>query len=295
MTTPEDDDPIATLVREGWERHADEPHAVAQALEAGLAEIRRPGQAAPYAALAVHLYAEHLPARAPGIALLERLRQQAAAAEALPAIERHLAVLRRLDGDAAALDALEPDQRIAALAAVAAALAAHHDTAGALAAFDAALAQADAGLREGSPALRALAIGANNLACTLEEQPARTPAEAAGMVRAAQAGVLYWGRAGGWLELERAEYRLAMSLRLAGDARAAMAAARRCVALCEAHGAPAFERFFGAAALAMACRAAGDEAGFAAARGAAAAWREQVPVDERAWCDADWNALQAAL
>jgi hypothetical protein len=86
-----------------------------------------------------------------------------------------------------------------------------------------------------------------------------------------------------------------MSLRLAGDARAAVAAARRCIALCELHAAPAFERFFGAAALAMACRAAGDEAGFTAAREAAAAWREQVPPDERAWCDADWQALQVPL
>lgn len=295
MNETAEGDAIAALVNDGWQRHGDEPEAVAQSLEGALGAVQRPGQAAPFAALVTHLYAEHLPQRAAGIALLERLRGQAAAADALPAIARHLAVLRGLDGDGSALDALPAGERMAALGAMAAALAARGDTPSALARFDDALALAEAGLPDGAPALRALAIAGNNLACTLEEKAGRSAAETAGMVRAAQAALQYWRRAGGWLEEERAEYRLAMSLRLAGDAAGAAAAARRCIALCEQHEALPFERFFGATALAMACREAGDTAGFAAARDAAARWRDAVPAEERAWCDADWNALQTPL
>ena len=69
-------------------------------------------------------------------------------------------------------------------------------------AFDAALATyrqalhgAEAGLPADSPAIRALAIGGNNLAAALEEKTDRTPAQTAGMVDAARAALAPAGRA----------------------------------------------------------------------------------------------------
>ena len=55
--------------------------------------------------------------------------------------------------------------------------------------------------------------------------------------------------------------------------------------------APAFERFFGEAVLALACRAAGDEAGFETAREAARRHRDALPDDERGWCADDWALI----
>ena len=62
------------------------------------------------------------------------------------------------------------------------------------------------------------------------------------MIVAAEAALRYWKQAGTWLEEERAEYRLAKSLLIAGRAVDAVASARRCLAVCERHEAPAFER-----------------------------------------------------
>jgi hypothetical protein len=145
-------------------------------------------------------------------------------------------------------------------------------------------------LPAGAPALRALAIGGDNRAATLEEKPDRSAAETAGMVTAARAGLTYWKLAGGWLEEERAEYRLVRSLLQAGDAHAAVEAARRCVEVCERNDAPAFERFFGYAALAMALGAAGDTTA-ATARATALDLHSQLPAADQRWCAADLAQL----
>jgi hypothetical protein len=139
--------------------------------------------------------------------------------------------------------------------------------------------------------VRALAIGGNNLAAALEEKADRDADETAGMVLAAEGGLAWWRRAGTWLEHERAEYRLAMSLLQAGRSADAAAAARRCLTLCTANDADAFERFFGHAALALALRAAGDAAGFETARQDALAAHARVPEGERAWCETDLKRL----
>jgi len=110
-------------------------------------------------------------------------------------------------------------------------------------------------------------------------------------VEAAEGGLAYWKRAGTWLEEERAEYRLAKSLLQAGRADDAVAAARRCLDVCERNDAPAFERFFAFAALAAAERAAGRPAEAAAAREHCRAQFDALPADERPWCEADLRAL----
>jgi hypothetical protein len=62
--------------------------------------------------------------------------------------------------------------------------------------------------------------------------------------------------------------------------------------VCAANDAPAFERFFGEAVLAIAQRSAGDEQGFSVARERALAWYASVPADEQQWCASDLKELQ---
>ena len=162
---------------------------------------------------------------------------------------------------------------------------------GAIAAYRDAIALAASGLPAGSPALRALAAGGNNLAAALEEKPSRNADETQGMVEAAEGGLRYWKQAGTWLEEERAEYRLARSLLQAGRARDALAAARRCLDVCERNDAPPFERFFAFAVLALAQRADGRAADADASRARCQALFDALPADERAWCEADLRAL----
>ena len=72
-----------------------------------------------------------------------------------------------------------------------------------------------------------------------------TPTRRSGMVEAAEGGLRYWKQAGTWLEEERARIP-PREEPAAGRPRAAtrVAAARRCLDVCERNDAPAFERFF---------------------------------------------------
>jgi hypothetical protein len=215
-----------------WNDHAERTEAVAERLAQSLALVTAADRVAPYARLVTHVYGEHLGEWSRGVALLESLRRLPAcdgSDEAARIIARNVAALRYAAGDPAPLAALATDERIAALALAASAFAGRSAFAAAIAAYAEALRCAEPGLPDGSPALRALAAGGNNLAAALEEKRDRSPDETRGMLVAAEAGLRYWTRAGTWLEEERAWYRLARSQLQAGDADSAIASAGRCI------------------------------------------------------------------
>ena len=280
------------FVERAWTDHADDPSGVAARLEDSLGLVDDAARVAPYARLVTHVFGEHLGAWERGTRLLARLRERAQGDETARAVARGIATLAYAGGDASALEDLGVDDRIAALATASSAFAARSEIDRALDAYAQALATAAPGLADGSPALRALAVGGNNLAATLEERDGRTARQTQGMVDAARAALAYWTRAGGWMEEERAEYRLSCSLLRAGEASEAADRARRCLAICDRHDAPAFERFYGTLALAHADRALGDRASFERLRDRAHALRASMPDDERDACAADLAALE---
>jgi len=278
-----------------WNDHGDRPQEVADRLAASLDVVEHPDHVAPFARLVTHVFGEHLGQWRAGIDLLESLRGLPAfdgSAAAAGAVTRSAAALRHAGGDPAALDALSPEDRVAALAIAAAAFSGRGELKRAIAAYAESLHLAGAGFPPGSPALRALAIGGNNLAAVLEDKKDRDAAETAGMVAAAEGGLKYWKLAGTWLEEERALHRLARSLLQAGEAARAVQSAQECLDVCRRNDAPAFERFFGCAVLALAHRAAGAAAAFAAARDRALDLYAQVPENERPWCASDLAELQ---
>jgi hypothetical protein len=283
------------FLQTAWTDHGDRPQEVADRLGASLQVIDDPGQIPRFAALVTHVFGEHLGQWEGGIALLEALRRLPAfdgSAAVAGALAQNVAALRFAGGDAAALEALTPEQRVAALATVAAAFAGLHRLVDAIAAYGRALELAGAGLPAGSPALRALAIGGNNLAAALEQKQDRDAADTQGMLDAAEGALKYWKLAGTWLEEERAEYRLTRSLLQARRPAEAVRSATRCIAVCERNGASAFERFFGHAVLAVAQRSGGDVAGFEASRAHALQLLAQVPEDERKWCRQELGELR---
>jgi hypothetical protein len=283
------------FVETAWNDHGDRPRVVADRLAASLHVVTAPEHVAPYARIVTHVFGEHLGEWERGVRMLESLRGLPAF-DRSPAVEgavaRGIGALRYAEGDAHALDALTSDDRIVAIATAASAFAGLAGFKRALAAYGQALALAEAGLAPGSSALRALAIGGNNLASALEGKRDRDGVETRGMIVAAEAALRYWTLAGTWLEEERAHYRLARSLLRARRPRDAVESARRCVDVCERNDAPAFERFFGHAVLAVAQRDAGDVAEFEASRREAARWHEQVPEGERHWCSSDLDELR---
>lgn len=281
-------DAFEAFVQAAWAEHGDQPQAVAERLATSLPLVQRPEHLRPMAALVAHVYGEHLGRWDDGIAVLESLRalpaNDGSAAVSQP-IARAVATLLYAGGDLAVLGTLTPEDRVAVLAGAAAMFTGRGDLRRAIDAYTQALQLAAAGLPAGSPAVRALAIGGNNLAQALEGKPDADEAELAAMVAAAQGALVFWKQAGTWLEEERAEYRLARSLLRAGRAPDAIASAQRCIAVCERHEAPALERFFGQTVMAVAQRAAGHAGAFAAHRAAALDLLAQVPAGERAWCE----------
>ncbi|HEY0855487.1 MAG TPA: hypothetical protein VGE16_00415, partial [Albitalea sp.] len=119
----------------------------------------------------------------------------------------------------------------------------------------------------GADALKALAAGYNNLASHLLDAPRDAERDAL-MMQAAKGSRDTWREAGTWLNVERAEYQLALCAAAIGDGEKAVGHARECLAICEANDADAFERFFAREALGRSLLAAGDPA---AARGELAA------------------------
>lgn len=296
---------LDSFITTAWADHAEHAPAVADRLGASLHLITAPAHIAPYAGIVTHLFGEHLGRWDDGITLLGAMRQLPAydASEAAEApLRRGGAVLRctaaALAGDGAGPieppPAMAADERAAVLALTTSALAGRQAFGLAIRSYTEALAIAADGLPAASPALRALAIGGNNLASALESHAGRSAAETEGMLIAAAAALTYWKLAGTWLEEERAEYRLSRS-RLAADlAEGAIASAERCVAICEAHDAPALEQFFGHAALALAQAAAGRLADALASRAHAEALHAQIPADDQVWCADMLDQLRAS-
>jgi hypothetical protein len=133
--------------------------------------------------------------------------------------------------------------------------------------------------------LQPLAASANNLAQHLREAPQRSPAHTALMLQAAALSARLWARAGTWVNVERAEYQLALCHAAAGQAGPSLAHAHRCLAVCQREGADAVELFFAHEALWHAQGAAADPSAQRATHQAMAALLGQVQdANLQTWC-----------
>ncbi|MEP7060890.1 MAG: hypothetical protein ABI881_00695 [Betaproteobacteria bacterium] len=282
------------FLESAWDDHADRPQEVAGRLAASLHIVESPEHIAPFARLVTHVYGEHLGRWSEGLGMLDAVRALPAYAHATDAaanVDRNAATLRYAAGDHGVLASLVRDDQVAVLAAASSAFVGRDDFRQAIAAYAQALELAATGLVAKSPAIRALAVGGNNLAVALEQKRGRDGVETQAMLRAAQSALEYWTLAGTWLETERAECRLARSQLEARDAVAAVQSASRCLAICERNAAPAFERFCAHAILALAQRAAGDGNASEGSRAQALSQFDALPQDERRWCKGDLDEL----
>ena len=227
---------FSEFMNQAWADHADRPSEVAERLQSSQAHAETSADVIGLAGLLTHIYGEHLGQWAQGVAALEKL--QILDSDAAFAIRRSIASLKLSSGDASPLDGLSLSDRVRVLAVSASALTGQKQTERAAEFFNEALATE---LPDDDPAIRALAITSNNLACALEEKPNRSIQESAFMIRAAIAARKFWQLAGTWIHVERAEYRLANSYLKAGDIERARFHARECLRICELNGADEFE------------------------------------------------------
>jgi hypothetical protein len=263
---------LEKLIEQGWADHERDSGGVLARLADAIPSVATKAELPGFVGLLVHVAGEHLGCWRDGLGLLDRLAPLApdGATPEAQALERSRAVLLLGLGDRAAAEAAiarahpanlpDGSTRARVLATAASALAGQKRVDEAIARFEEALGSAGYGPEKSDPAARALAVTGNNLACALEEKTDRTPAEDRLLLLAASTGRRFWEIAGTWLEVERAEYRLAFTQLALGNARESLEHARACLALCEANSADAGELFFAHEALARSHRALGEAA-----------------------------------
>ena len=279
-----------------WDEHAAQPAAVAERLVTqGLALTNEPAHVAPLAQLMHHVFGDHLGRWDDGLAALHALAAHPACVAGGPgheAVQRCRASLALCADQSDMRPGMSPSDAIRVTALAAAALAEQRTLRATDLLRDALARSAAAQLPVEDPAHRTLAVAGNNLACTLEEKAGRSAEDTALMILAAQTGRRFWAVAGGWLETERADYRLAMTWVQAGDLAQAQQHAQACLDTVQRESAPALERFFAWEALAVVARAAHSADAESTVAHARAAFADLDEAD-RGWCQASLDKLTA--
>ncbi len=278
-------DTLRIWLDQAQSQHADQPSVITAGLRTRAAQLPADADGAEAIRLAEHVWLAHAADAAGLQAFLDALPAALGqAASTAPSVERARLALAWLAGQP--VPALADTLRWRALQNVVLAMAAQGRSAQALG-----LLQTDeaAALAQGrSEAGKAFAATANNVASHLQDSPRGDAARDTLMLQAAALARRAWASAGGWMQVERADYRLALCHAAAGQGAEAVEHARRCLAGCVAatDQADAVEHFFAHEALLRAHHAAGN----AAAAGAALQRMQALLPDIteadglRAWC-----------
>ena len=269
-----------------WDEHATQTAAVAAAIGGhALALARTDAHTAALMRLAHHVLGEHLGRWVEGRQLLFRIGTSEPAGPASGTTMRIFDASLALAGGIEDLrGSMSASERIRVTAHAAAALAERDPPRSGSLLREAALEVDTESLPNDDAACRAVAISGNGIATTLSEKLFRGDAERDLMLLAARVARDYWARAGTWLEVERAEYRLAISWLKAPDLSAARRHARKCLDLVREHEAPALEWFFGFEAQTQVERALGNApAALRAAQDMKEAFERLEDADKQ-WC-----------
>ncbi|MBT9500262.1 MAG: hypothetical protein IV092_03395 [Burkholderiaceae bacterium] len=248
---------LRTWLDQAWDQHPDQPQAVADRLAEGiglLADGTAPAEE--LARFGEHLLLGHLDQAQPLRDFIAAMQPVAGRDEAVTRVLQRAALGLVLAGhDAGSGPELPADEQLRAMGQAMLAHTRRADRSGARQLLDRArslAAQADE-----PKCWRALAIITNNLAGDLRYYRvlaggAADPQGDVLMLEAAALARRHWATTGGWVEVERADYQLALCHAAACQGEAALQHARNCLAGCEANQADAYELFFAHEALAIA-------------------------------------------
>ncbi len=275
-----------TFLDQAWMDHGHQTQNVVGRFNEGLRLVEKSGDVVALAHLITHVMGEHLGDWAEGRSWLNRLSENphAKTTETLQALARFDAVLVLSGGGDVQVSKFTPSEWVRVLAMSASCVCERRETARAGGFLREAVRVAEMGLSASDPAFRNLAITGNNVAASLEERSDRTSVENELMLLAAETGRTYWEKAGTWLEVERAEYRLAQTCLKLGEASRALKHAKAGLIICLANEAPALELFFTHEALFLAYRLAGDKEMAEYSRASLVQEFENLADDDKAWC-----------
>ena len=283
------------FLEQAWADHANHAEAVAERLRTDTPAPETAKQLTALIQFVVHLCGEHLGA-------FDDARWRLAALQAHPLVDAGVqsalrvgnAGLTLAECDRACCDGFTLEELIRSEASAAAICIGRKQTERAITLLRMARERL-AALPEASAAIhRPLAVACNNIAWELHDRgSARNAEDTAAMLDIAAACKRHWSHAGTWLEVERADYGLALCHLSAGLAEPAVTFAGQCLAACTHHEAPAYEHFFAHEALARAHHACGNAVGRATNLAAAQAAFARLAAADQAACRTTLAALEA--
>lgn len=283
------------FLQQAWADHAAQPEAVALRLRTGTPAPALASQLNALVQLVVHLCGEHLGAFDDGrwrlLALQSHPLADATTQSALRVAVAALTLAERGTADRQGFSLAELIRSEGAAASISVG---RKNTQRAMALLRAARKRLAGAPQASAAAHRPLAIACNNMLWELHERgAARSAADTAAMLDVAAACRLHWSQAGTWLEVERADYGLALAHLSAGLHSQAVGFALQCLEACAAHDAPPYELFFAHEALARTRHASGDAAGRASNVLAAEADFASLGADDQAACRSALDKLRA--
>ena len=287
--------PFGDWLKSCWSDHARDADSVAARFEVGLGLLVSADQVPPFVQLITHVLAEHLNQPTVGLAWLNQIEalpfiSKTKGTEADLAIGRSKVIFELLGGNESGLHELSASDQTRAFVTAAASVGSRAPQQ-AKAWIEKAI-LLSASLNKGDAAFRVLAVNGNNLACALEEKSARTADETALMISAAQTARKFWEVAGTWLEVERAEYRLAMTHLKAGQIQKALEHAMACASIVESQSAPALEQFFAAEVLGRVQAALRNPVAQAEALNRLQEHYAKLSADDQSWCLATLQEIE---
>lgn len=248
-----------TYLNTAWSEHAGDPQKVFEGFASHFELCQSDEQVVSLANLIVHVSGEHLGQWTKGIELIDRLEKLKPVSDPV-ALNRCRAILHLCKDPAYPFQQFDITEQVRILAVTSSALASQKEIQRAGDYLKYASTLASEKLNPKDPAIKSLAITGNNLACTLEEKDVRTNQEVELMKNAALMGRKYWELAGSWMEVERAEYRLAKTFLQANDNDRAGLHAQLCSKIVAENGNDPIERFFALEVLTLVAEAKNEQA-----------------------------------
>lgn len=270
-------------LNQAWNTHAQDPKGLASSFKDQFSLISSESDALAMGNLIVHVCGEHLGDWDKGLSLISELKFNTHVKDQ-SGLNRFNAILELGKNPAHSIVAFPSSDQIRIFSITASALVSLGDLSRASDYLDNAQKLASDGLSKDDPANRSLAITGNNLASALEEKKQRSKEETELMLMAAHMGRKYWEIAGGWMEVERAEYRLASSYLHAGNPEIALTHINKCLEIIEANGNDPIEVLFGNEMLAMICNFQKNHSGYMEALTGMEIAFGRLSADDQSWC-----------
>lgn len=237
-------------LNEAWSAHADNATAVADGFAQGYDLITEPAHITQFANLVVHVYGEHLAKFQNGRIAIDQLKAHPLlTTEIAHDLARFEATLCVAESHEHQIDNFSVSEQIRILSAAMSTNAGLGKTDIAVELFGR-ISRLSADLPTGDPANRSIAVAANTVACTLEEKSEHSDTEKKLMLDAAHCSRKFWAIAGTWLQIQRAEYRLAKSYLKNSDILNSIKHANLCLTLCQENSAAPLDMFYAYEAIA---------------------------------------------